>query len=146
MARRIATNGDTPDYSLTPQQEASVDLLATGTTITDAAAAVSVSRQTVSEWVNHHAGVQAALNARRQELWTERADALRSLVPKALEILQRELTGKDALAAAVHVLKAAGLYGTAPPVGPTEPEEIAHERKRKASNRALDDFTFFDVR
>jgi len=33
-----------------------------------AATAVDVIRQTVREWRNHHAGFQAALHSRRQEL------------------------------------------------------------------------------
>jgi hypothetical protein len=69
MARHKPTNPDTPDWTLTPQQAMAVDLLASGKTITDTAQAIEVSRQTVSEWLNHHPGFQAALNSRRQELW-----------------------------------------------------------------------------
>ncbi len=75
--------------NLTPQQETAADLLAFGATVTDAAATVKVSRQTVSEWLNHHAGFQAVLNARRRELFAENQERLRSLIPKALETLGR---------------------------------------------------------
>ena len=77
MARQKPTNPDTPDWTLTPQQETAVDLLASGKTVTDTATAVEVTRQTVSEWLNHHPGFQAALNSRRQELWAGMTDALR---------------------------------------------------------------------
>ena len=94
MARQKPTNPDTPDWTLTPQQETAVDLLASGKTVTDTAMAVEVTRQTVSEWLNHHPGFQAALNSRRQELWVGMTDTLRGLLPKALEVLKCELEGE----------------------------------------------------
>jgi hypothetical protein len=86
MARQKPTNPDTPDWTLTPQQETAVVLLAGGKTVTDTATAIEVTRQTVSEWLNHHPGFQAALNRRRQELWISMTDTLRGLLPKALEV------------------------------------------------------------
>lgn len=57
MRRQETTKADTTEqWALTPQQEMAVDLLATGKTVTDTAAALSVSRQTVSEWLNRHPG------------------------------------------------------------------------------------------
>ena len=94
MARQKPTNPDTPDWTLTPQQETAVDLLASGKTVTDTATAIEVTRQTVSEWLNHHPGFQAALNSRRQELWIGMTDTLRGLLPKALEVLKDELEGE----------------------------------------------------
>jgi hypothetical protein len=139
MARQKPTNSDTPDWTLTPQQETAVDLLASGKTVTDTAMAIEVTRQTVSEWLNHHPGFQAALNSRRQELWVGMVDTLRGLLPKALEVLQCELEGKHPFPAAVHVLKACGLYGMVIPLGPTEvddallaEQERQSERRRKA--------------
>jgi hypothetical protein len=82
MARRNPTNPDvpaTPDWSLSPQQAAAVDLLASGQTLTAVAAVIEVTRQTVSGWVNQHPGFQAALHNRRQELWDGMADTLRAL-------------------------------------------------------------------
>ncbi len=111
--------------NLTPQQETAADLLAFGATVTDAAATVKVSRQTVSEWLNHHAGFQAVLNARRRELFAENQERLRSLIPKALETLEGSLGDeKQAMAAAVHILKAAGLYGLREPNGSIHVDEI----------------------
>jgi malate synthase len=111
--------------NLTPQQAAAADLLAFGATVTDAAATVKVSRQTVSEWLNHHAGFQAVLNARRRELFAENQERLRSLIPKALETLEGSLGDeKQAMAAAVHILKAAGLYGLREPNGSIHVDEI----------------------
>ncbi|MBX3276438.1 MAG: helix-turn-helix domain-containing protein [Acidobacteria bacterium] len=110
-----------------PQLKA-VDMLATGATITAAAGAVGVSRQTVSEWVNRDAEFRATLNRRRAELWTEQSDRLRSLIPKALDRLEAALengTG-DGLRAALGVLKLAGV-GDLSRIGPTSAQAIANQ-------------------
>src|SRR5215468_3722407 len=126
MPRQKPTNPDTPDWTLTPPQETAVDLLASGKTVTDTAVVIEVTRQTVSEWLNHHPGFQATLNRRRQELWSDMVEGLRALTPQALAVLARELDGEAPLAAAIHVLKACGLYGgMAAPSGPTDPQAIA---------------------
>ena len=136
MARQKPTNPDTPDWTLTPQQETAVDLLASGKTVTDTAVVVDVTRQTVSEWFNHHPGFQAALNSRRQELWIGMTQTLRGLLPKALEVLKDELEGEHPLPAAVHVLKACGLYGNVSPLGPTEVEDaLLAEQERQSERR-----------
>ena len=136
MPRQKPTNPDTPDWTLTPQQETAVDLLASGKTVTDTAQAIEVTRQTVSEWLNHHPGFQATLNSRRRELWEGMTDTLRGLLPKALDVLARELAGETPLPAAVHVLKACGLYGMLPPRGPTEVEDaVLAEQQRQGERR-----------
>jgi len=136
MARQKPTNPDTTErWSLTPQQETAVDLIAGGKTLTDTAKAINVTRQTVSEWVNRHPGFQAALNSRREELWRGMQDTLQGLLPKALEVLKAELEGEAPLQAAVHVLKACGLYGVCPPWGETDPEKIAEQRAAEQQRR-----------
>jgi len=96
-----------------------------------------VTRQTVREWFNHHPGFQAALNSRRQELWEEMTDTLRGLLPKALDMLARELEGETPLPASMYVLKACGLYGMLPPRGPTEREDaLLAEQERQSERRA----------
>src|SRR5512132_1528838 len=69
MGGRKKTQGDTPDWGLTPQQCTAVDLLVSGKTLSQTAEALGVGRPAVSDWVNHHCGFQAALNSRRQELF-----------------------------------------------------------------------------
>jgi hypothetical protein len=126
VARQKPTNPDTPDWTLTPQQEMAVDLLTSGKTVTDTATAVEVTRQTVSEWLNHHPGFQAALNQRRQELWADITEGLRALLPRAVAVVAQALEGEEPLATAIHVLKCCGLYGTLlAPSGPTDPQAIA---------------------
>jgi hypothetical protein len=140
MARQNTTNPDTDKWALTPQQEAAVDLLAVGTTVTDAATAIDVARQTVSGWLHHHHGFQAALNRRRQELWSSLADRLRALLPKALTVLEREIDeGHAPVTAAVHVLKACALYGVPKPSGPIDAAELdTMDRERETMERERD--------
>jgi hypothetical protein len=112
MARQKTTNPDIGRWRLTPQQQAAVDLLAVGTSVTNAAETVGVGRQTVSEWLHHHHGFRAALNRRRRDLWANVSDRLRALLPKAITVLEREIEdGEAKIAAAVHVLKACAVYG-----------------------------------
>ena len=61
---------------------------------------------------------------------------MRGLLPKALEVLQSELEGDHPLPAAVHVLKACGLYGNVSPLGPTEVEDaLLAEQERQSERR-----------
>jgi hypothetical protein len=125
------------------------DLLASGRTLTDAAAAVGVDRATVSGWANHLAPFQAALNRRRQDLWQDIVAGVRGLLPQALAVLQEELAGQGPgrLPAAVHVFKMVGLYGqVGAPRGPTTLEEIEHDQRRQAVDRAQTVLTDEDVR
>ena len=89
MPSRKVMNGNGDDR-LTPQQQTGVDLLVSGKTLTDAAVALGVTRETVSGWVNHHPPFLAALNARRQEAADGMVDT-RGLLPRALAVLQAEM-------------------------------------------------------
>jgi hypothetical protein len=62
--------------------------------------AAGVTRQTVSSWVNHHPGFQAALNARRRELLDRRADAIRHADGLALSLVVDALDRGDVEVAA----------------------------------------------
>ncbi len=134
--KKAQANGE--GWTLTPQQDAAVDLLCSGKTLTDTAATLAIRRQTVSAWVNHDPGFAAALNSRRQELWDGAAERLRGMLPAALDVLAEALDGDQPLAAAIHILKACGLYGGIPaPQGPTEPAEAAITQKRRDYDRLL---------
>jgi hypothetical protein len=136
--RQDTTDADAAKWPLTPQQEAAVDLLSIGRTVTETADAVGVARQTVSEWLHRHAGFKASLNRRRQETWESLVDDLRSLAPKAVRVLQEELErdGRSRLLAAVHVLKASGLYGLVKPDGATDATDLdTADRERRQERR-----------
>jgi hypothetical protein len=115
-------------YELSQAQLTAVDLLATGSTMVNAAEAVSVTRQTVSVWCNNDAEFKAALNRRRQELWNEQSDRLRSLLPKALDVVEAFLEAgaepSDRLRAATTVLRIAG-------VAPSQIGEVKAGRIRR---------------
>jgi FixJ family two-component response regulator len=110
-------------HDLTVEQQNTIDRLVAGDTDEQAAKAAGVHRVTVSRWRSHDPTFQAALNARRQEVWGASADKLRSLVPKALDALARAMGARSDVQAAVTILKAASL-DKLPPPGPTDPEEI----------------------
>lgn len=138
----MATKADTAE--LTPQQQAAADALAAGSTVTEAAAAVNVSRQTVSEWLHHDHGFRVELNRRRAELWASSSDRLRALLPKALDVVAAALDGYRPLPAALAVLKAVGLHALGAPSGATtledakiEDQEAEAERHNRATLAAL---------
>lgn len=133
MRRRTATNDD-GGRELTPQQEAAVDLLATGQTVTDTAAAVGVSRQTVSGWLNQDFAFQATLNLRQHELWAGLSARLRTMLPKALATLEAALDGGD-MRAALAVLKLAAV--PVAPSGATDAGDLEAEAAERVSERAL---------
>src|SRR5262249_34218793 len=63
MASRKQTNADAkPDWSLSEQQQTAVDLIVSGRNFQETADAIGVQRPTVSKWVHHDPGFQAALN------------------------------------------------------------------------------------
>lgn len=116
---------------LTPAQLAAVDHLAAGLSATDAAARVSVARQTVSRWLNQDAAFIAELNGRRAELWGETADRLRALLPRAVETIAAaiEAGGPDALAASIALIRLAKIDPT--PTGSTDAEAIETARAER---------------
>jgi hypothetical protein len=147
MPKRNLTNPDAPpDGSLSHQQQTAVDLLVSGKNLQETADAIGVQRPTVSHWLHHHLGFQAALNARRQELWDGMVDTLRGLLPKALEVLKKELDGATPLPAALQVLKSCGLAtGLGRPTGPTTVEEAEHAQRQREVERARTAITAADV-
>ena len=127
------TKPDTND-AMTPQQERAIEALTAGASITDAATTVGVARQTVSGWLNHHHGFKAALNARRDELRQSTVDRLRTLLLKAVDVLEQAVA-QNSIPAAVHVLKAAGVYGVPATIGPTDAADVALEAEERESQR-----------
>jgi hypothetical protein len=123
-----------PDWTLTTEQESTVDLLASGKTIGEVAEALELSPQSIRAWCQEP-GIRAAVNRRRQELWDSVGDRLHSLLPKAIEVLEKELEGEHALLAATHVLKACKLYGAEREIGSVEAVDIALDDQRVLSRR-----------
>jgi hypothetical protein len=70
----------------------------------------------------------AELNRRRYEIWGAHNERLRTLIAEAVETLEACIHSENErtrLAAAVHVLRSVGLYGTnLKPTGETDSEDI----------------------
>ena len=121
MAKRNQTNPDaTSDWSVSQQQQTAIDFIVSGKNLQETADTIGVQRPTVSHWVNHHCGFQAALNSRRQEAFDSMVETLRGLLPKALAVLAKALEGETPLPAALAILKSCGLASAnLRPTGPT---------------------------
>jgi len=92
FSEELMTNpNDRQTEQLTPAQHAAVDAFVLGATISDVAKAVGVSRPTASEWINHNPYFRAEVNRRRQELWENHSNELRSLFPRAIERIREAL-------------------------------------------------------
>ena len=112
-------------HELTVEQQNAVDLLVTGQSDREVAAAVGVSRQTVCAWRNYQPWFRAELTRRRNEVWRTSGDRLRALIPKALATLEGGLNeyAADPVKAALAVLKLAGAERLVAPPDEDEPEE-----------------------
>jgi len=127
LGGRNMTKADT-NGQLSLEQENAIDLLIQGQSDREVAEAVNVSRQTVNQWRNHDSVFMGELNARRQAVWGNQAERLRSLISQAVDVLSSDLSSEDVRlrqSAAVHILKAVGLYGSdLKPTGDTTAEAI----------------------
>lgn len=97
-----------PNYELTPDQAAALDLLLSGQTITAAAAAVGVARETVSRWRNSDPAFQAAYNAVLQSAHDAMSKKLLDARARAIDTLAGLLDSDDqatALKAAAALLR-----------------------------------------
>lgn len=120
MARR----GHEPKtYELTADQAAALELLLSGQTITAAAAAVGVARETVSRWRNSDPPFQAAYNAAMQSAYEAGQARLLEARGKAVERLAALVESPNsniALKAAALLLRVPVL----PPAGDVDPAKI----------------------
>ena len=124
---------------LSPEQEQAIALILTGQTDQAIADAVGVTRQTVNGWRNHHANFMAVLNQQRATIWEAHTERLRGLASGAIDTLADALDDddpKEQRAAAVHILKACGLYGQSlQPVGEKDPDNIRQMQALEAAMR-----------
>src|SRR6516164_6345721 len=136
--RKANVNGTTGTHSyarlhkdgLTLPQQVAVGLLAAGQNDTETAEALRLNRVTVTRWRLYDPHFRAELNCRRAELWGCAIDRMRSLVPKALDVLDKALESGHLPAkmkAAAEVLRLAQLPHAGAAIGPTDAEEIIAE-------------------
>jgi hypothetical protein len=130
---------------LSVQQENAVDALVSGKNDAETAAIVGVDRTTVNRWRLYSPAFQAALNARRVEVWSVGSIRMQGLIPKALDVLAEELDKPDSpnrLKAALELLRLVppeGLFLTpgSPLIGPTDPDEIVRRRVEELRVRTI---------
>ena len=100
---------------LTVMQEKSIQLLMTGLSDQAVADELDIARQTVNNWRHNDAAFAARFNTERQTAWSTHREKLRSLVSQAVDVLAEDMAAtlepKLRQSAAIHVLKAVGLYG-----------------------------------
>lgn len=115
-------------------QLSAIDLLVVGKTDTETAALLSLNRTTVTKWRMYDPVFQAELNLRRVQVWQGASERLRSLIPKAVDVIGQELDNPE-----TRFKAALELFRLVPPcfapIGPTDPEQVlqAHvteERER----------------
>lgn len=127
----MAKPDKTRQLELTVEQQNAIELLVMGKSDRETAEACGVTRQTVNDWRNKNAPFLAELNRRRAALWESDIDRLRGLVGEAITILEEDLRGEDLKArraAAIHLLRAVGIYGTnAKPDGETSINQIERD-------------------
>ena len=99
---------------LSPQQQTALMQLLMGASITEAAQAAGVTRQTVSEWCNHHDAFQVKLSERRASALRDAQQQLEEAALMAVTVL-RELARDPAapssarVQASVAILKRCGV-------------------------------------
>lgn len=131
----MTATGRNTSQPLTGKQLRAVDLLAAGSSDRETAEAVAIDRVTVWRWQRHDAFFQAALNARRAEVWESARDGLRSLLPRAIGVLGKAMEAGDSQAA-LALLKLAGVgdldLGR---TGPVDAEVIAERDRQELARR-----------
>ena len=151
MKRQDSEAAITPAYArlrkrgLTLPQQNAIDLLVLGKSDTETAELLGVHRVTVTKWRCYDPVFQAALNARRAEVWQGGIDCLRAGVARAIDTLSEELNNLDSpnrIKAAVELVRLLRLPDAVLlPIGPTDPLEVvrgAVSIKRSKAHDHLD--------
>jgi hypothetical protein len=132
----MAKSDKTGHIELSVEQRNAIDLLVVGKTDQEVAEAVGKSRQTVCAWRLYHPDFRAELNKRRREVWGAAADKLRSLLPRALEVIEQELTeGESRVKVALDIVKLARIQMNS--IGPHDPDAIVAEEVRSRDTTLL---------
>ncbi len=84
-----------PKPTLNPRQHSALSALLSGSTVTEAADHVGVTRQTVSEWCHHDDLFSDELATRRAELWESIRTRFEQATAKAVDVLTELLNHDD---------------------------------------------------
>jgi hypothetical protein len=133
--------------TLDPIQLTVLEALLAGRTITDAAAAVGVSRTTVHRWLKDDYLFRAEVNAARHALRQMALARLDALCERSIEVLRGALDQASDTRVALEVLKGCGVLGGDRAIGTSdadllESEEQSDTKERKARIRDRALFSF----
>jgi len=115
--------------ALSDAQITALKILLDGGSVTDAAKAAGVSRQTASEWKNRNASFIAMLNAGRLDVWSHVEDRLRKLTGSALDLLETEIRNGN-VSIARDILRAASKLDLQK-IGPTSAQLVRNDIDHK---------------
>ena len=124
-------------YDLTPQQVEAVGLLLSGKTITETAATIDVSRETVSRWRHSDPAFQAVYNEGLRSAWEASRVRIDEARGKAIARLVELMEG-DEPAVALKAAMALVRLDMPEPAGSVNPREIEQDARR--SNLFLEMF------
>ncbi len=96
-----------------------------GASVTEAARAAGVSRQTASEWKHRNPSFIAVLNAGRLDVWSHVEDRLRRVTGMAIDLLEQEVAAGN-VSVARDILRSAGKLNLST-VGPTSAQLVRNE-------------------
>jgi hypothetical protein len=124
-------NPDAPDLrlDLTARQRTVINLLLMGRTVSGAAAAVGVHRNTVHRWKTEHPAFAAELRRRQQEVWEATSHRIRCLMLRAVRVAERALEHPEhAAKTALRLLAQGGMKNwIIPPAAPTDERAVTDE-------------------
>ena len=133
--------------TLSIEQQNAIDLLITGISDQEVATKVGVVRQTVAKWRLYHPEFMAELGRRREEVWGFSADKIRSLLPRAIEVVEQTIDdpqNPDRLKLSVEILKQSGIFGIFKIQQVTDAMKIIERQTPNSSFKLLDEPTESD--
>ena len=107
-SRKTPQNDTYQSRPLSVEQRSGVDLLVTGATDAEVAAAVGVDRGTVWRWRHEHPDFISELEKARQQFMSGSVDKLRAALPKAVGNIVNAVEAGD-LKASLALMKCVGL-------------------------------------
>ena len=130
-------NETTDAVDLSPAQERAAEALVAGSTITAAAEAAGVTRQTVHRWLRESFPFQAYLNAARRDLREEVENRLQALATEAIDAVSHAVREGDARAG-LALLRGLGLLdGKLRLIGFESAEQLESSEKDRAVSESL---------
>ena len=130
-----ATQGESEQINLPPQQTRALAALLGGATITAVAAAAGVDRTTIHRWLRDDPGFQAAYNAVKRDLRREVEASIERVVIQAMETVCAAIEEGDVRAALAIVRGAGVLGGYSAEIGPEAPAGVEEEADLAARER-----------